>query len=63
MSKKEKNAWERIDDETDRMKVPSGWLVRVYDRVEYGYGTDSNANGSTSVAITYVPDLHHSWTL
>ena len=45
--------WEDIGEETKRLKVPGGWLVR--SNISY--------IGSVSVALTYVPDPDHSWQL
>jgi hypothetical protein len=41
--------WESIDDHTDRMKVPGGWIVRLV--------------GDTGVAMCFVQDVHHVWRI
>lgn len=41
--------WERMDNDTERLKVPGGWLVRW--------------RGGRGVSLTYVPDPGHTWRL
>ncbi len=39
-----------VSEYTERLKVPGGWLVRIYfDRA--------------STAVTFYPDPHHDWIL
>ena len=49
------NAWEFLVDETDfytyRRRVPGGWLVRTQEHVFHGGGE----------ALTFVPDVDHTW--
>lgn len=42
--------WEEIDDQTSRLKVPGGWIVR----------TIVNSPPS-SVHQIFVEDAHHEW--
>ena len=44
--------WERINNNTDRLKVPGGWLVYRYE-----YNT-----GITDV-MCFISDKTHSWKL
>lgn len=45
--------WERIDGNTERLRVPGGWLVRVREQNIAGL----------AIAITFVPDLDRCWKL
>ena len=43
--------WENIDMDTERLKVPGGWIVEVaHVALE-------------SISIVYVPDPHEEWHL
>jgi DNA-binding transcriptional regulator YiaG len=53
---KKRDLWISVDNTTDRMKVPGGWLVRSMYEVEYGQVTDGNSNGSVALALAYVPE-------
>lgn len=51
--------WEEIYEadpytETDRLKVPGGWIVRT---------VAEGRNESIGVALTFVPDPGHKWSL
>lgn len=49
--------WEGIDDYTERLKVPNGWIVRSKVR----YCNPSENCGSESMC--FVPDPTHEWRL
>lgn len=42
--------FERIDDRTDRLRVPFGWIVRTM-------------YGGVSVHTIFIGDFNHIWTL
>jgi hypothetical protein len=44
--------WERVDQFTQRLKTPLGWVVEVY--------TSSDEGGSS---VCYVEDPNHLWVL
>ena len=48
--------WETIDRQTDRMKVPQGWIVR--SSVSSG-----SYQGGVSVHQIFVQDPNHDWVL
>jgi len=43
--------WEEIDDSTDRLKVPGGWIVR-----SYATGIDAK-----TIHQVFVEDSGHTW--
>ena len=43
------NKWENIDEDTDRLKVPGGWIVRSWVM--------------RSVHQVFISDPGHTWTL
>lgn len=43
--------WKRIDDTTNRMKVPGGWIVSTFVAVGH----------SCSIHSVFVPDPQHTW--
>jgi len=43
--------WEFVTDNTSRLKVPDGWLVRTIAGIR------------NNVAMTFVPDVGHTWEL
>jgi hypothetical protein len=45
--------WETIDKETQRMRVPNGWIVR----------SRSHWGESISIHQVFVPDSLHAWEL
>ena len=45
--------WERIDADTDRMKVPGGWIVRSRYWMHSGCG----------IHQIFISDVEHTWTL
>lgn len=45
------NKWETMDHQTQRMKIPGGWLVRV------------NRPGGVPAGLTTVNDPGHLWQL
>ena len=57
--------WERIDDYTERAKVHKGWLVKVSQDVfhEGSEGTGVGYGHDWRIAICFVPDPMHGWTL
>ena len=48
--KKQTSGWERVTDDTTRLRVPGGWLYRVL--VSPSYGEDG---GVDALAVTFVP--------
>jgi hypothetical protein len=46
-------SWQRIDDCTERTRVPGGWLVRYREQ----------NIGGLAVAMTFVPDVDNTWRL
>lgn len=52
--------WERVDDDTMRMRVPSGWLVRV-DVCQHS--SVLHASIPQRTALCFVPDEGHLWEL
>jgi hypothetical protein len=51
--------WESIDDYTERMRVPGGWLVVKFADVR----TLGDGVTNVAVAMAFVPDLNHEWAL
>lgn len=53
--------WEKIDDGTSRMKVPTGWIVRNF----YKATVTTPYNGAVSItsSMVFVPDPKHDWKL
>ncbi len=47
--------WEKINKQTDRLKVYGGWLVRTYVTLQEA--------GTASVAITFYKDKKYEWQL
>ena len=45
--------WKKIDEYTDRLKVPGGWIVRSYD-----LGMQSKA-----LHQVFISDPGHTWEL
>ena len=45
--------WEEIEESTERLAVPGGWLVRSWAS---GYQT-------RAIAQTFVADVNHEWVL
>lgn len=52
-----------LDETTERMKVPGGWLVRTtFARETYGLAWGLlGSRMAVSTSITYYPDPSHSW--
>ncbi len=52
--------WERINDDTERMLVPGGWIVRTIVQVEI----ELNVFAALCVAMVFVRDEGHrcEWT-
>lgn len=56
--------WERIDDYTERAKVHKGWLVKVSQDVLTDVADGRRDVGyEWRIAICFVPDPMHGWTL
>lgn len=56
--------WELIDFYHERAKVPGGWLVKVIEPVFHTPPFDEHdANLDIRIAIAFVPDAKHEWTL
>jgi hypothetical protein len=49
-----KSHWERITDNTWRMCVPGGWLVKTMEDVSYR---------GVSTHMVMIPDQNHEWEL
>lgn len=49
--------WEDIDDNSDRLKVPNGWIVRSYI-----HGKRSS-NISVSIHQIFIEDKFHEWKI
>lgn len=50
-----RQAWEKIDDSSDRLRVPGGWIVRSH--------LEQSWDGGASVHQLMVFDTHHRWRL
>ena len=46
-----KNLWQQIDSTTYRLKVPSGWIVKI----------EHNRNYKVFASVTFVLDIFHTW--
>ena len=46
--------WERIDTGHTRARVIGGWLIKAYEL---------QADGCHTIAMTFIPDLHHVWAI
>lgn len=46
------DTWQSIANNTDRLKVFGGWLVRTRD-----------IYSNTGYAMAFVPDVHNEWPL
>lgn len=49
--------WEQIDNYHNRAKIRGGWLVKAYEP------TAASLERMTLVAMCFVPDPMHAWTL
>ncbi len=51
--------WEPIDDDSDRLKVPGGWIVRSRLYI------NDNINGlaAASVHQIFIHDIAHEWEI
>ena len=50
--------WERVNEGTDRLKVPGGWLVSIEASCP-----PSPGGAALSVALCFVPDPSYTWEL
>lgn len=50
--------WEPVNDNTCRLQVPGGWIVRSFKQTLVGDRSVSNAE-----ALLYVPDADRVWEL
>ncbi len=54
------STWEVVTDydgeNTSRMKVPGGWIVKAFHR-------SRNNNKGDAMGMTFVPDPKHEWVL
>jgi hypothetical protein len=46
--------WEKIDDNTERMHIPNGWIVRCCCSIGYY---------STAISMVTIEDKDHIWTI
>jgi len=51
--------WIEIDDNTARLKVPGGWLVR--SSIMIVHIQSRNKSDSTTIEQTFVSDPFHEW--
>lgn len=51
--------WESIDDTSDRLKVPNGWIVRSWIKI---FERMNNLAGA-SIHQVFIEDPSHSWKL
>ena len=49
-----KSPWKNIDNETDRLKVPGGWIIRT---------TEYYIQKSVAVHQIFVKDENHEWII
>lgn len=52
------NGWERVNDDTYRMKTPNGWLVKCVVKERHVSG-----EVSIGISLTTVDDLNHIWKI
>lgn len=57
--KEDKLEWEPIDDESDRLKVPGGWIVRSWIKIE----RTAIGIAAASIHQVFIEDPSHSWKL
>lgn len=73
------NDWEKVDENTERLKIPSGWIVHRKDPMSaFVRGNDSlgapmqskdvrypvkNYTVQIATSMVYVPDVNHKWKL
>ena len=58
--------WELVDNYTLRMKVPTGWIVKVIEDIshdQYSLGRGMQNGLDYRVALCFVPDSSHDWKL
>ena len=49
--------WERLDDNTSRVKVIGGWLVHRHRREDWGKSV------AMSESMLFIPDRDHEWII
>ena len=52
--------WQPIDKNTERMRVPNGWIVRSVQRVKHTTHYDAWVEAK-SMSLVFVPDPAHEW--
>ena len=56
--------WEDIDNNHARAKVFGGWIVRTFESVMHNLKDQGMVDGwDWRVAMVFVPDAHHEWTI
>jgi hypothetical protein len=50
-----KNVWEEVDDNTERLRVPGGWLVRTFIILTH------LSTSACSVHMVFVEDPSNAW--
>ena len=51
--------WERIDEYSERLKVPNGWLIRYH----VSERCLSSGSVGVSVAMIFIKDEKHKWKI
>ena len=65
------NAWERIDDTTERLRVHNGWLVHRTVELPWAWGDRGKMPGKfgdrnvsqLATSMVFVVDQLHQWAL
>lgn len=56
--------WKKVNEDTDRMWVPGGWVVRVFTlKVKRNGYQDIHVRSDEPPSLVFVPDPERSWEI
>ncbi len=56
--------WEKLDSQHFRLKVPNGWILKVYEDVAHLINANYNNfdySHDYRVTVCFIPDAKHEW--
>ena len=57
--------WAKIDNKSERLQVPRGWVIRYHESEGGHWGGESVGYGSVSIhtSLVFIEDKDHTWVL
>ena len=55
--------WEKIDKDTERLSVPGGWIVKVFDMLTYMKPITLEEERYPMISTVFVKDELHEWKI